>query len=152
MQYQDYVPLEDQVAEVSIAYSCNIPSHKRISVTTVGRAAILFRKTWNLPTLELKETVRVMLLNAKMELLGIATVSDGGMTTCYVDLRLLFMIALKSAAVAIVLAHNHPSGNLSPSEKDIELAVRISAIGKVMQIEVIDHLIITKDGFASIEV
>jgi DNA repair protein RadC len=141
----------NQVAEVRISYSQKIKTKDRITVKSKQVAANLFRVTWDSNRIELQETFRVMLLNRKNELLGISTIGEGGITGCMVDIRLIFAIALKSASVAIILAHNHPSGNLKVSREDIDLSKKIFEAGKLLEIHVLDHLIITREGFLSID-
>ena len=75
--------------------------------------------------------------------------SVGGITGTVVDIRLLLSVALKTAATGIRLAHNHPSGNLKPSEVDKELTNKIKKASEYMDIKLLDHLIITKNEYFS---
>jgi DNA repair protein RadC len=90
------------------------------------------------------------LLNNSNEVLGIHTLSKGSTRGTVVDLKLLFVIALKSNATGIIVAHNHPSGTLKPSSSDLELTKRIKKSGELLDIKLLDHLIITKDEFYSL--
>jgi DNA repair protein RadC len=81
--------------------------------------------------------------------LGIFEVSSGGITGTVADPKLIFVAALKSGACGLVLSHNHPSGNLQPSQADIELTKRIKEGGKLLDIQLLDHLIITSEGYCS---
>ncbi len=76
-------------------------------------------------------------------------VSEGGISTVMVDIRVLFGEALRSLATAIVVVHNHPSGKLQPSEEDKKLTRRIASAGDLLQIRLMDHLIWTNGGFYS---
>lgn len=76
-------------------------------------------------------------------------VSEGGIASVMVDIRVLFGEALRSLASAIVVVHNHPSGKLEPSEEDRKLTRRISEAAALLQIRLIDHLIWTNGGFYS---
>jgi DNA repair protein RadC len=76
-------------------------------------------------------------------------ISIGGITGTLVDMRLIFKKAIEAGAVAIVVAHNHPSGTLKPSAQDKSLTARIIEAGKLIDIKVLDHLIITQQGFYS---
>ena len=69
----------------------------------------------------------------------------------FADLRLLFAVALQSLATSVILSHNHPSGNLSPSQADIALTKKIKEAGEVMNITLLDHIIITKEGYTSFQ-
>jgi DNA repair protein RadC len=71
------------------------------------------------------------------------------MTGTVADPRLIFMTALKVAACNLILCHNHPSGNLKPSEADIELTRKIVDAGRLLDIRVLDHVIVTAEGYYS---
>jgi DNA repair protein RadC len=71
------------------------------------------------------------------------------MTGTVVDVRVVFQVALKSCATSIILGHNHPSGNLDPSDADKKITRQLSEAGKMLEIPVIDHLILTSDSFFS---
>ena len=76
-------------------------------------------------------------------------VSSGGITGTVADPRLILAAAIKSLAVAIVLAHNHPSGNLKPSQADEQLTAKIKEAAKYHDINVLDHIIVTPDAYYS---
>lgn len=91
-----------------------------------------------------------MYLNRANRVIGVYKVSVGGITGTVADPRLILSVALKSAATSIILAHNHPSGNLKPSRADLELTTKIKTAAQLMDITVLDHLIVTSDeGFLS---
>ena len=71
------------------------------------------------------------------------------MTGTVADPKLIFVAALKSGATGVLLAHNHPSGNLTPSQADIDLTRKIKEGGKLLEIQLLDHLIITSEGYYS---
>jgi DNA repair protein RadC len=75
--------------------------------------------------------------------------STVGITGTVVDIRLLLSVALKTAATGIILAHNHPSGNLKPSEADKELTNKIKKASEYTDIKLLDHLIISSDSYLS---
>ena len=76
-------------------------------------------------------------------------IASGGVTNCTVDLKKIFSEALKGAAYGLILAHNHPSGSTTPSDADIRLTHKVREAGKLLDIEVLEHLIITADGYFS---
>ena len=78
--------------------------------------------------------------------MGCYKLSNGGITGTVADLRLILGTALKTAATGIIIGHNHPSGNLVPSQADIQLTKKILEASKVMDICLYDHLIICVDG------
>ena len=91
----------------------------------------------------------VLLLNRANTIIGKEQISKGGLTGAVADPRLIFRSAIDRRAAAIVVCHNHPSGNLSPSEQDIRLTKNLVEAGKVLEIPVLDHIIITQHGFYS---
>jgi DNA repair protein RadC len=88
-------------------------------------------------------------LNNSNKIIFKAQLSKGGITGTIVDVRLVFKIALEQNAVAIVLAHNHPSGKLQASEADIQVTKKIKNAGLQLDIPVLDHLIVTEHGYFS---
>lgn len=91
----------------------------------------------------------VLYLNNANKVIAKYQLSKGGMTGTVVDVRIIFKSALESGAVAIVLCHNHPSGNLKPSEADKEITKKIKTAGKSLDINVLDHVIVTQNGYYS---
>ncbi|WP_439487218.1 JAB domain-containing protein [Algoriphagus sp.] len=81
--------------------------------------------------------------------MGICTISKGGTAGTVVDAKLVFATALKGAAQSLVISHNHPSGNLLPSEQDKRLTQRLVELGKALDLPVLDHIIVTVDGYYS---
>ncbi len=91
----------------------------------------------------------VMFLNRANRLIKAECVSKGGLSGTVVDNRIIFKKALLKLSSGLILAHNHPSGNLNPSQADIQLTKKIEEGGKMLDIKVIDHLIITESGYFS---
>ena len=85
----------------------------------------------------------VMYLNRMNRVLGIYPMSIGGITGTVADIRLIFSVALTIASTSIILCHNHPSGNMKSSKGDIDLTKRIKDAGKLLDIKLLDHLIIS---------
>jgi len=91
----------------------------------------------------------VLCLNRANRILGWAKVSQGGLTGTVADPKLIYQIALKSNASSIIIAFNHPSGNLNPSESDIQLTRKLKEAGLMLDLPVLDHLIISSEGYYS---
>jgi len=91
----------------------------------------------------------ILMLNRANRIISRERVSMGGVTGTVVDARIVFKRALDMLACSIVLCHNHPSGNLSPSQADIDLTKKMKAAGKTLDIQVVDHLIISDEGYYS---
>lgn len=95
------------------------------------------------------ETFKVIYLNQQNSVLSIKTISEGGIAGTVVDPRLIYKEALNQTAVALILAHNHPSGNLKPSRADISITDKMKSAGLLLDIKVLDHLIISEHGYYS---
>jgi DNA repair protein RadC len=96
-----------------------------------------------------REHFCVMFLNVKNRVLGINTVSIGGLNESPVHPREVFKPAILLGAAAIILFHNHPSGDPSPSKADMEATRQLCEAGKIIGIEVLDHIVIGEEGFTS---
>ena len=96
-----------------------------------------------------KEHFVVLYLNAKNQLVHKETISMGTLNANLVHPREVFEPALKHSAAQIVVAHNHPSGDPKPSEDDLEVTKRLTEAGKMMGIEVVDHIIVSKNAYFS---
>jgi DNA repair protein RadC len=91
----------------------------------------------------------ILLLSRSCKIIAKELISKGGLSGTVADPKIIFSIALQHQASSIILAHNHPSGNLKPSQQDIDLTRKIHQAGKILDIGVLDHLIITDGGFYS---
>lgn len=137
------------IAEISVAYN---PLVERIDCPVINSATQAYNvliDRWNVNTLHLIEEFKIMLLNRGNRLLGIFTVSSGGITGTVADPRIIFAVALKCAATSIILAHNHPSGTLKPSTADEGITKKLTDAGRLLDIVVTDHIIISFDSFFS---
>lgn len=97
-----------------------------------------------------KECLRGLYLNSQYRLIHDEVISIGSLTSNIIHPREVFRPAIEYMAAAVILAHNHPSGNAEPSNADIEITKQILEAGTIMGIDVLDHIIITKDKFTSI--
>jgi DNA repair protein RadC len=100
-------------------------------------------------TISLQERFVVAYLNRANHVIGVYEASVGGLTGTIADPRLILSVALKIAATGIILSHNHPSGNLKPSNADQELTNKIQLGAKYLDIIVVDHIILSADGYKS---
>ncbi|HIB86545.1 TPA: hypothetical protein EYO57_04930, partial [Candidatus Poribacteria bacterium] len=91
----------------------------------------------------------VLLLNRANYVIKTAEISKGGVSGTIADTKIIYKLAIESLASAIILFHNHPSGNLSPSEADIKLTEKVKKAGETMEIPVLDHIIISDQGYYS---
>ena len=100
-------------------------------------------------TSEAREYFLVVLLNSNLEPIDLIVVSIGTLDNSLVHPREVFRPAIASSAKSIVIAHNHPSGNLKPSHQDLAITRQLVEAGKLIQITVLDHLIVSADGYHS---
>lgn len=138
-----------QVSEVEVVYKTTIKPSQRPSVTESKQVYELLRRNWDDSKIELIEQFKILLLNTSNKVLGICELSTGGMSGTVADPKMIFIAALNAAASNIILAHNHPSGNLKPSRIDLELTKKIKEGGRLLEVGVLDHLIISSEGFYS---
>lgn len=97
-----------------------------------------------------KEHLQALCLNSRKRLIKNETISIGSLDTNVIHPREVFKSAVIEGAAAIILVHNHPSGDPTPSEEDIGITKQIAEAGKVMGIELLDHVIISSGGFVSL--
>jgi len=135
-----------KLAEVTLSYNTEIPVSQQPQVTSPGRAVELLRSVWGEGQLELREEFLVLLLNNSKRCLGWAKISSGGATATIVDPAAVLRVAILANAQSVLLNHNHPSGNLEASKADITLTNRIVKSGKLLGVDVADHIILTARG------
>lgn len=98
-----------------------------------------------------REHFRAVLLNTKNRILGVRTISIGSLNASIVHAREVFKAAVAESAQAIVLVHNHPSGLPEPSTEDIVVTERLAEAGRILGIEVLDHIVLGSQGFVSLK-
>ncbi len=138
-----------RVAEVELVYKTTIKASERPKISSVKDCYKLLKELWNENTIEMQEEFKVLLLNRGNKVIGIYEASAGGITGTVADPRLILAAGIKSLSVSIILSHNHPSGNLKPSRADEELTQKIKVAASYHDIKVIDHMIITSEGYYS---
>lgn len=138
-----------KVAEVQLSYSNRIPSSKMPVVTSSSEAYGVIMDSWQSESLELFERFRVLLMNTGNRVMGVYEASSGGISGTVVDIRLLMVTALKATATGIIVFHNHPSGNLKPSTEDRKLTQKIHEAASFLDIKLLDHLIVGREGYLS---
>jgi DNA repair protein RadC len=138
---------QNQIAEISISYT---PSHyKHTKIQSLGDAYKMLKEFFTPGTIALQEQFVVMYLNNSHQVLGIYPASKGGITGTVADIRLILGVALKTACTAMVIAHNHPSGNLKPSKIDEILTQKLKNAAALLDVKLLDHLIISDEEFYS---
>lgn len=137
---------QEGVPEIKITY-------KRTSKDFLGKigssadVASFIRKV--IDNLELQECFVVLYLNQAHNIIGYYRHTIGAINATIADIRLIMATALTSASVAMIISHNHPSGNTKPSEADIQLTRKINEASKLFEIKLLDHVIVTKTSHYS---
>jgi DNA repair protein RadC len=134
------------VCEIKVAYHPGRKIADCPTITTSSDAVIYLMDGFDRDTMALQEQFVVMYLNRSNRILGIYKASKGGITGTVADPRVILAIALKVAAVSLIISHNHPSGSLTPSIADEELTRKIKEAAKLMDIKLLDHLIVEPHG------
>lgn len=142
-------PVWTRVAEVELVYKTKVKASERPKITSSKDIYEVLKQIWDENKMEMQEQFKVIFLNRANRVTGVYETSTGGLTGTVADPRLILAAALKSLAVSIILSHNHPSGNLKPSRADEELTLKIKVAGSYHDIRVIDHIIITSEGYFS---
>ena len=99
--------------------------------------------------IEIYESFFILMLNRANETIGYAKISQGGICGTIVDVKILAKFVVDSLASGIIIAHNHPSGNLQPSQADIQITNKIKEIVKLLDSTLLDHIILTKESYYS---
>ena len=133
-----------KLAEIEVSYKPLRVNHPVIRSSTDAYSCL--RNSFPEETISLQEKFVVGYLNRANRIMGIYEMSQGGITGTVADPRLILGVALKSAAVGIILAHNHPSGSKQPSVQDKEITRKINEACKLLDITLVDHLIIVPEA------
>lgn len=143
------LPEWTKVAEVELVYKTKVKASERPKINSSKDIYDVLRQIWDENKIEMLEEFKVIFLNRGNRVTGVYEASSGGITGTVADPRLILAAAIKSLAVSIILSHNHPSGNLKPSRADEELTLKIKEAAKYHDIRVIDHIIVTCEGYYS---
>lgn len=138
-----------QVAEVELVYRTKVKPSQRPKIGSTADAYEILQKIWNRDKIELVEEFKVLFLNRSNKVLGVLDASSGGITGTVADPRIILAAAIKANAVNLLLAHNHPSGSVTPSRADEQLTVKIKEAARWLDITVMDHIIITTESYYS---
>jgi DNA repair protein RadC len=137
------------VAEVELIYKSKVKASERPQIYSSKDAYNVLIQLWDENKIEFVEQFKVLFLNKANKVLGAYEVSTGGISGTVADPRVIFAAALKANACAIIISHNHPSGNLKPSRQDEELSQKIKQAGQLLDIKLLDHVIITGEAYFS---
>ena len=135
------------VLEKEVAVNCPQVDRKMNSPEKIVGLAKYFLKMQEAP----EEYMYMICMNTKLEMTSVFEISHGNVNSSIVGAREVFQKALLANAVSIALIHNHPSGDPTPSREDIEVTKRLIEAGKIVGIQVLDHIIIGRPGYTSLK-
>lgn len=139
----------NQVARIEISFIPKIDPTLRPIVKTAQDAYSHFINHWNMGHIYLMEELYVMLLNTKGAVMGIYPLTKGNEQSTLVNFKLISLLVVGSMARGVILAHNHPSGDLLPGLDDKNSTQKMKQILTLYDVKLIDHLIISPNGFFS---
>jgi len=137
-----------KIAEITINFKPIRRACELTQITNSKQLSDFFRSIWS-HRIEYVEEFYLLLLNRGNKILGFVKLSEGGTCGTVVDIKMIFQAALKANAQYIVVCHNHPSGGLQPSQTDIYLTKKIADAGRLIGIELLDHIILTAESYYS---
>lgn len=140
--------LSYKVSEIEVIYRHKCKLSEKPKIRSSQEVYELLRSLWS-DKLDYCEQFYILLLNRGNVVLGVSLISEGGVSGTVVDPKKIFQAALMANASNLILAHNHPSGTLKPSEADLNITKKICNAGQFLEITVLDHLIVTSEGFFS---
>ena len=137
-----------QVSEIKVSYSDKVKASERVQIRASKDAVNILNTAFE-HCIQHHEEFYVMLLNRSNRVLGISCISKGGISGTVVDVKIILQTALKANASGLIVSHNHPSGNLTPSEQDIKITEKLKNACRFLDISLLDHLIVTDEGYYS---
>lgn len=132
-----------------IKVKVSVTKGDKVTITSPEKMVEVMRSIFDADTIMWTEEVIMVCLNRANEVVGYYRVSSGGFSGTVLDPRVVMTIALNNASSSIILAHNHPSGNLKPSEGDISITDKIKNACAFFDMKLLDHLIITDENYYS---
>ncbi len=140
----------ENLSEIEILYKTKVKAIDRPKVVNSEEVYDVLKKLYDEDKIEHVETCILLLLNKSSRVLRHYKVSVGGVSGTVVDPKLIFQAALAGNSSRIIVSHNHPSGELAPSSQDIAITKKLRDGGKLLEIDVLDHIIVTVDGYYSL--
>lgn len=137
------------VPVVELIYKSDPERSKRVTIANTADAYAVLMKHWDMNKIEYVKQLKILLLTHANKVLGICDLASGTMSKALYDTKYIFSSALLSGASKIILANNNAGGTLQPSKTDITATSLLVYSGKLLGIEVLDHIIFCKEGYYS---
>lgn len=148
MKTSSQLQIFNTIGEAKVSYRTTGQPYAKVSGSIDAHGFLC--TIWDQDTIEYTESFCVLSMNRANKITAYRFISTGGTSSVIVDPKTVFQVGLLTNASALILAHNHPSGNLKPSGADLNLTKKIVSAGQFLDLPVLDHLIVTKDGYYSL--
>jgi len=128
------------IPEIKLSYSIQVKYSQLPQIKRSRDAYEILLNSWDKDKIDFLEQFKVMILNRAQKVLGICEISQGGSSGTVADPKIIFAHALKANANGIILSHNHPSGNLRPSQANIDLTKKLKEAGRFLEPGLLKHI------------
>lgn len=135
----------NNLGEVEVSYKYLSTFENRLVVKTPAEALNTLCHLYHKESMGIQEQFLVIYLNKSNMVIGSCNLFRGSISACVVDIKLILAVGIKLMANSVILSHNHPSGNLKPSEQDISLTKKIQSALETVEMSLLDHLIVSPD-------
>lgn len=149
MEAQKNIFFENMVSEVELSYKSKTPYSQMKKINNSRESSEIFRAMWS-DKMDYIEEMTMIGLNRANKVIGFFKIAIGGTSCVIADPKVILQAALLMNAAAIILCHNHPSGNLEPSEADLRLTDKLKAASILLEIRLLDHIILTNEKYYSL--
>jgi len=133
----------------TIAVKLNRVYVKNIRIKNAEEVYEFLKEIWDNDLMNIQEQFAAIYFNQRNNVIGYRVINTGSSTSCIVDIKLLVCLALHSMATGVIIAHNHPSGNLTPSKQDETITAKIKDALKLIDVKLMDHVIVSDTEFFS---
>lgn len=142
--------MENIVSEIELSYKSKVKNSERKQISKSTEAVNIFRSIEHYNNnMNLYECFYTMYLSRSNKVLSVMMISEGGTSGTVIDVKKILSPAILQNASGIILSHNHPSGNIQPSQTDKQITDKIKQASQLMDINILDHIIITDESFYS---
>ncbi|MEN2282391.1 JAB domain-containing protein [Algoriphagus sp. SE2] len=142
--------MKQLISEIEVSYKPSNHVRNLNPIKSSNYAYDFIKDLFNPELIRAREEFIILYLDNSGRVLGYYKAFIGGVSSVTCDLKIIFGVALKSLSSAIILSHNHPSGNLTPSMVDLKLTKRVNEAAKLLDLKLLDHLIISDEGYCSL--
>lgn len=136
------------IHEVTVEYKPSYKQSELTKISDVNESVSFLRAIWEDDILY-RERFYMLMLNRQNKVIGFTLISIGGSSSCIVDVKMIMQSAILTHSCGIIIAHNHPSGNLKPSNPDLAITKQVKEACKIFDFALVDHIILTENSYYS---